>query len=141
MGDNNYVLQEKYYKYNTNTSQNTPSKIRTLINSLHLTPLNTSSFSHSFTNSLILPLDLKNSRSPKKNERRGKLIFLSLLFFHCCIWVSTRKEVLCCFLLLNSYKVKWTLSFIVFFSFRFFIIFGEKYVENHIINCFPSLNS
>ena len=38
MGNNNYVLQENYYKYNPNTSKNTPSKIRTLINSIHPTP-------------------------------------------------------------------------------------------------------
>ena len=85
MGNNNYVLQENYYKYNPKTSQNTPSKTRILINSLHPTPPNTSSsFSISLTNSLILSLELKNSRSSKKNERRGKPIFLSLLFFYCC---------------------------------------------------------
>ena len=96
-----------------NTSQNTPSKIKTLIISLHLTNTSSSS-SLSLTNSLILSLELKNSRSSKKNERRGKPILLSLLFFHCCNWVSTRKEIPCCIFLLNSYKVKWTFSFIQF---------------------------
>ena len=94
-----------------NTSQITPSTIRILISSLHPTLPNTSS-SSSF--SLILSLEFKNSRSSKKNERRGKPIFLSLLFFHCYDWVSTRKEIPCCFLLLKSYKVIWTLSFIPF---------------------------
>ena len=80
-----------------NTSQNTPSKIRTLINSLYPTPPNTSSSSSlSLTNNLILSLELKNSRSSKKNKRRRKTDFLSLLFFYCCNWVSTRKGALCC---------------------------------------------
>ena len=98
IGNNNYVSQENYYKYHPKTSQNTPSKTRILINSLHPTPPNTSSSSSlSLTNSLILSLELKNSRSSKKNERRRKPIFLSLLFFHCCNWVPQERKYLVVF--------------------------------------------
>ena len=152
MGNNNYVPQENYYKYHPKTSQNTPSKTRILINSLHPSPPNTSSSSSlSLTNSLILSLELKNSRSSKKNERRRKPMFflsLSTYVFPLSLVLpflqlsSTRKEVPCCFLLLNSYKGKINSFIHSVFLFRFFIIFvGKEYVENHIPNCFPYLNS
>ena len=139
MGNNNYFLQENYYKYHPKTSQNTPSKTRILINSLSPTPPNTSSSSSlSLTNSLILSLELKNSRSSKKNERRRKPIFpLSLVLP--LLQLSFHKKGST--LLFSSTQGKINSFIHIVFLFRFFIIFGKEYVENHILNCFPYLNS
>ena len=135
-----------FFKKTTINTTPTPHKtlhkiIRTLINSLHPTPTNTSSSSSlSLTNSLILSLEFKNSRSSTKNERRGKPIFFSLLFFHCCNWVSTRKEVPCCF---STQLIQGKMNTFIHsvFSFRFFFIFWWKILWNLILNFFPSLNS
>ena len=115
--------------------------IRTLINSLHLTPPNTSSSSSlSLTNSLILSLELKNSRSSKKNEKRRKPIFpLSLVLPLLQLSFHKKGSTLLFSTQLIQGKIN---SFIhIVFLFRFFIIFGKEYVENHILNFFPYLNS
>ena len=125
MGNNNYVLQENYYKYHPKTSQNTPSKTRILINSLHPTPPNTSSSSSlSLTNSLILSLELKNSRSSKKNERRRKPIFhLSLVLPLLQLSFHKKGSTLLFSTQLIQGKIN---SFIhIVFLFRFFI-FGKN---------------
>ena len=112
-------------------------KIRTLINSLHLTP--PTLLLHPLLASQITSFFPQSSRTQEAQRRtKGEEnLFFSSLSCSSIVAIEFHKKG-STLLFSSTQLIQGKINSFIHsvFLFRFFIIFGKKYIENHILNCF-----
>ena len=142
MGNNNYVLQKKLLQIQPQhlTKHSIKNKNTHKLSLSHSTKhfFFIISQPHKQPHSFFRAQKLKKL----KEERKEKKTYFSSLSCSSIVAIEFHKKgstLLFSSTQLTQGKIN---SFIhIVFLFRFFIIFGKEYVENHILNFFPYLNS